>query len=232
MRSAGEAPAPGAHPGSATGPRAWSGSARRLLLTERECLIPLLRELPDAAFTLPTPCSGWTVRDVLSHCAAALTRVAVDDLHDLCPACNNGDVLARADLTSAEIIDELEAGYLTAGEVIEAAAGRLDVIALGEWVHAGDVREALGLQPAYTSAGVEDALLLLRACSSKRNTPLVTAMLPDRGLELGRLLPGQYEPASLRADVETLVRLYTGRPVGERSYELCGAEPAALVIYR
>lgn len=232
MRSASDAPAAG-HPETSTaGPRTGSGGARRLLVTERECLIPLLRELPEAAFTLPTPCIGWSVRDVLSHCAAALTRVATDDLHDLCPACNNGDVLARAHLSNAEIIDELAAGYLTAGEVIESAAGRLDVIALGEWVHAGDVREALGLQPAYTSVGIDDALFLLRACSSERNTPLVTARLPDRRIELGRLLPGQRNAASLRTDAETLVRLYTGRPVGKRGYELHGAEPASLVIYR
>ncbi|MDT0262729.1 maleylpyruvate isomerase family mycothiol-dependent enzyme [Jatrophihabitans lederbergiae] len=208
------------------------GGTGRLLLTERECLIPLLRRAPESSFLLPTPCTGWTVRDVLAHCAAALTRVAADDLHDLCPACNSKDVTDRAGRSMAELIDELEAGYADAGPVIAAAEGRLDVIALGEWVHAGDVREALGLAPAYAAAGTEDALALLRTCSSARNTPLLTAELPDRTLEMGRMLPDQVERAYLRTDAETLIRLYTGRPVGAREYELCGAVPADLVIYR
>lgn len=46
------------------------------------------------------------------------------------------------------------------------------------------------------------------------------------------MLLDQVERAHLRADAETLVRLYTGRPVGDREYELRGAVPADLVIYR
>ncbi|MFJ3304533.1 maleylpyruvate isomerase N-terminal domain-containing protein [Streptomyces sp. NPDC086549] len=48
----------------------------RLLAVERDALIPLLRARPDADFALATAaCPGWTVRDVLAHCSAALIRV-------------------------------------------------------------------------------------------------------------------------------------------------------------
>lgn len=204
----------------------------RLLLIERNSLIPLLRALPPIWFTRRTACPGWTVRDILAHCAAALTRIAEDRLHDFCPACNQQDVHERDDWPICRIIDELETGYVKAGSIIAASDGRLDVIALGEWVHAGDIRDSLGIAPAYATAGTDDALTLLGACSRLRNTPLLTAHLPDRELQLGTWLPDQCIQANLTADIETLVRLYTGRPVGERPYILCGAEPADLLIYR
>ena len=47
----------------------------RLLSVERDALLPLLRARGDGDFTLPvTACPGWTVRDVLAHCSAALAR--------------------------------------------------------------------------------------------------------------------------------------------------------------
>lgn len=204
----------------------------RLLLAERDHLIPLLRSTPENEFDTMTPCSNWSVRDVLAHCAAALTRVVEDRLHDLCPSCNQQDVTDRHNSSIEEIIDELAWGYLHAGPVIAASDGRLDVIALGEWVHAGDVREALGVSPAYAGPGTEDALILLAACSRLRDTPQLTAHLPDRQLTLGHWLPGQQAEASMTADAETVIRMYTGRPVGERPYELVGATPAELRIYR
>lgn len=205
---------------------------QRLLLIERDSLIPLLRRAPDAWFGRPTACPGWTVRDVLAHAAAALTRIAEDRVHDFSPERNQQDVLDRQNRSIAEIVDELERGYTTAGPAIAAADGRLDVIALGEWVHAGDVRAAFGIVPAYAVDGTDEALALLAVCSRERDTPLLTASLPDRRVELGRWLPDQREKARLTADTETLLRLYTGRPVGDRPYALAGADPADLVIYK
>ncbi|OSZ59906.1 hypothetical protein OQI_13500, partial [Streptomyces pharetrae CZA14] len=47
----------------------------RLLTIERDALVPLLRSRPDEDFSRPTEaCPGWTVRDVLAHCSAALMR--------------------------------------------------------------------------------------------------------------------------------------------------------------
>lgn len=204
----------------------------RLLLTERDSLIPLLRTIQPSWFTRPTCCPGWTIRDMLAHCAAALTRIAEDQLHDFSPACNQQDIHERRAWPVDLIINELETGYVKAGPTIAASDGRLDVIALGEWVHAGDIREALNIVPAYATAGTNDALTLLSACSRLRNTPLLTAHLADRDLQLGTWLPHQRTRASLITDIETLVRLYTGRIVGARAFTLRGAAPEDLVIYR
>lgn len=204
----------------------------RLLLTARDSLIPLLRASQPIWFTRPTCCRGWTIRDMLAHCAAALTRIAENRLHDFSPACNQQDILDRHDWPLNRIINELETGYVTAGPTIAASDGSLDVIALGEWVHAGDIREALGIAPAYAAAGTNDALALLSACSRLRNTPLLTAHLADRELQMGTWLPHQHTRAKLITDIETLVRLYTGRVVGPRLYTLHGAAPEDLVIYR
>lgn len=205
---------------------------QRLLLIERDFLVPLLRRAPRAWFARPTSCPGWTVRDLLAHCAAALTRIAADRLHDFTPEDNQSDVLDRKDCSIEEIVDELEAGCADAGPAIAAADGRLDVIALGEWVHAGDVRAAFEITPSYAAEGTEDALALLTTCSRLRETPLLTAHLPDRELRLGIWLPDQREHARLTTDADTLVRLYTGRPADEGRYSLTGAAPADLVIYR
>jgi uncharacterized protein (TIGR03083 family) len=206
--------------------------SERLLLTERDSLIPLLRTIRPTSFAHPTCCTGWTIRDMLAHCAAALTRIAENRLHDFSPACNQQDIVERHDWPVNLIIDELETGYVNAGPTITASSGRLDVIALGEWVHAGDIRDALGIVPAYAAAGTNDALTLLSACSRLRNTPLLTAHLADRDLQLGTWLPHQRTRASLTTDTETLVRLYTGRVAGSRAYTLHGAASEDLVIYR
>ncbi|MFF9803434.1 maleylpyruvate isomerase N-terminal domain-containing protein, partial [Streptomyces rochei] len=48
----------------------------RLLRTERDALVPLLRARPDEDFARPAAaCPGWTVRDVLAHCSTVLMRV-------------------------------------------------------------------------------------------------------------------------------------------------------------
>jgi uncharacterized protein (TIGR03083 family) len=188
--------------------------------------------VPQDWFERQTACPGWSVRDVLAHCAAALTRIAEDRIHDFSPERNQEDVDDRKNHSTTEIIDELEHGYSAAGPVIAAAGGTLDVIALGEWVHAGDVRAAFGITPAYAADGTDDALTLLSACSRDRNTPLLTASLPDRDLQMGTWLPGQQARARLTTDADTLIRLYTGRPLAEGHYSLAGASHADLVIYR
>lgn len=72
----------------------------RLLTTERDALIPLLRARPDADFALPTAaCPGWTVRDVLAHCSSALMRV-VESRYEkgaFSPEANDRDIAERAE---------------------------------------------------------------------------------------------------------------------------------------
>ncbi|MDQ3402881.1 MAG: maleylpyruvate isomerase family mycothiol-dependent enzyme [Actinomycetota bacterium] len=203
----------------------------RLLLAERAVLIPLLRATPAADFALATNCPGWTVRDVLAHCAAALTHIARNTLHDLSPAANDRDIADRAGWSVEEIVDELAEGFLRAGPVIAAGDGGLDVIALGEWVHGGDVREALGKPDAYASAGVTEALRLLGLSPRVRARPRVLVTLPHRRLDLGDPVPGR-QPATLVTNTATLIRLYCGRPADPAEYELRGATADELVIYR
>jgi len=106
----------------------------RLLTVEREALIPLLRARPDADFALPAPaCPGWTVRHVLAHCSAALTRVVERRFEKgvFSPESNDRDIAERAEWTNARVVDELEHGMTEAGPAIAKAGGVLDMVALG-----------------------------------------------------------------------------------------------------
>jgi hypothetical protein len=128
------------------------------------------------------------------------------------------------------LLSELERGYLDAGPVIAAAGGRLDAIALGEWIHGGDVRDALGEPLAYASDGFEDACALLAERARRREVPLVEVSLPDNALRLGVPVPGR-PAATLVTGRATLMRLFAGRPAGPGDYQLSGAVPGELVIF-
>ena len=206
------------------------GRGARLLTTERDALLPLLRQAPEEAFGRPTACPAWSVRDVLAHCSSALTRAAEGTLHAFTPELNEADVDERRGWPLADVLAELERGYTGAGPVITAAAPRLDGLALGEWVHGGDVRDSLGAPGAYASAGFADACALLADRARIRKAPLVEVTLPGAALSLG-VAAGGRPPAALRTDEGTLIRLYAGRPASPDSYQLTGAEPAELVIF-
>ena len=207
----------------------------RLLTIERDLLIPLLRTRPDADYALPTSaCPGWTVRDVLAHCSAALTRV-VDGRFEkgvFSPESNARDIAERADWTNAQVVDELERGMTAAGPVIAEAGGALDRVALGEWVHAGDVRETLGEPGAYAGGGLQHALHLLAWITQDRGHLPLHADLDDvdEPLRLGDV-SGERPPARYIGDAATLVRLYAGRPLPAAGYELAGAEKGELNIF-
>ncbi|MEV0182546.1 maleylpyruvate isomerase family mycothiol-dependent enzyme [Streptomyces sp. NPDC050625] len=206
-----------------------------LLTVERDALIPLLRARPDADFALPTAaCPGWTVRDVLAHCSAALMRVVERRFEEgvFSPESNDRDIAERAGWTNARVLDELERGMTEAGPVIAGAGGVLDLIALGEWVHAGDVRETFGEPGAYSGAGVTYALTLLARATREKGHLAVHADLDDvdEPLRLGAT-SGVRTPARFIGDAATLVRMYSGRTVAGASYELVGAEIAELNIF-
>ena len=197
-------------------------------MTEAEELPPILKRAPVEAFDLPTVCTGWSVRDVLAHCSAALNRVASGDLHGFSPEENQFDVDERKPWPIKALLDELVKGYTSAAPVIDSAGGRLDGIALGEWVHGGDVREPLDEPDAYASPGSGLALELLVARS--RRLPIVAVHLPDQTLTLGSMdLPAG--PGHLETDLETLVRLLSGRRPDPARYVLEGVEPAELVLF-
>jgi hypothetical protein len=128
------------------------------------------------------------------------------------------------------VLFELAAGYLAAGPLISDAGGRLDGIALGEWVHGGDVRAALGEPMAYESDGFGDACVLLGERSRRRETPLVEVSLPGGTLRLGVPRPGQ-PAATLRSSNAALIKLLAGRPVDPADYQLAGATLKELAIF-
>ncbi|MHB9860843.1 maleylpyruvate isomerase family mycothiol-dependent enzyme [Streptomyces sp. YIM S03343] len=207
----------------------------RLLTTERDALVPLLRARPDADFALPVAaCPGWTVRDVLAHCSAALTRVVERRLEEgvFSPESNDRDIAERSGWPHTRIVDELERGMTEAGPVIARAGGPLDGLALGEWVHSGDVREAFGAPGAYAGAGLPDALVLLtRVSRDKRGVPLHADLYDvDEPLRLGEV-SGERTPARFLGDAVTLVRLCAGRSPGGAAYELAGAEEGELNLF-
>ncbi|MEU2425089.1 maleylpyruvate isomerase family mycothiol-dependent enzyme [Streptomyces sp. NPDC007851] len=209
----------------------------RLLTLERDALIPLLRSRPDADFALPTAaCPGWTVRDVLAHCSSALMRVVEGRFEAgvFSPESNDRDIAERAEWPTARVLDELESGMTDAGKVIAGRPdGALDGLALGEWVHAGDVRDTLGESGAYAGAALPHALALLARVTRERGHLRLHADLDDvdEPLQLGEP-SGTRTPARFIGDAATLVRLYSGRSADHASYELVGAEAGELNLYR
>jgi len=202
----------------------------RLLQAERAALLPILHRTPDRAFDRPTACPGWSVRDVLAHCAAALSRVAAGNLHAFTPALNELDVAKRREWPLTDILAELSAGYQEAGKAIAGAGGKLDVIALGEWLHGGDVRDALGEPLAYASDGFDDACALLCDWTRHKAIPLVKAQISGSTLTLGVALPGRV-PATLHTTGPTMMRLFAGRPADPSDYQLTGATAAELTVF-
>ncbi|MFG1672219.1 maleylpyruvate isomerase family mycothiol-dependent enzyme [Streptomyces sp. Y7] len=207
----------------------------RLLVVERDALVPLLRGRSAADFALPTvACPGWSVRDVLAHCSAALMRVVENRFEEgvFSPESNDRDIAERAEWSDARVVDELERGMTEAGPVIARAGGALDGIALGEWVHAGDVREVRGAPGAYAGAGMADAVRLLAWLTrDRRHVPLHADLDDvDEPVRLGDAAAGR-PPARYIGDAATLLRLYAGRPVEGAGYELVGVEPKELNIF-
>ncbi|WP_217171294.1 maleylpyruvate isomerase family mycothiol-dependent enzyme [Streptomyces sp. AC512_CC834] len=208
----------------------------RLLTIERDELLPLLRSRPDADFALPVAaCPGWSVRDMLAHCSTALIRVVENRFERgvFSPECNDRDIAERADWTNDRIVGELERGMTEAGPVIARAGGVLDAVALGEWVHAGDVRTTFGAPGAYAGRGLPEALALLAAITRERGHVPLHADLDDldEPLKLGAV-SGERPPGRFIGDAATLVRLYAGRPLdGATGYELAGVEAAELNIF-
>lgn len=206
------------------------GLPSTLLLAERDALLPLLRRTPPEAFDRSTVCTAWSVRDVLAHCGAVLDRIVHRRLGNFSQEENEQDVVTRRDWPLAEVIAEFEAAAQPVAEAMSAAKGALDGVALGVWVHGGDVRDALGEPWAYGSEGAEDALVLLAERSRARSTPLLRARVGGRDVTLGTAVEGR-STATLTADLPTLVRLYAGRQPDPSRYQLDGADPEELVVF-
>lgn len=201
--------------------------AARLLLAEAEALPAVLGRHSAEALDGPTLLPGWRVRDVIAHCGAALGHLVAGDELVFTPEANQVDVDARATLPVADVVDELLTAYPAAAAVIDAAGGLVDGLALGEWVHGGDIRDALADGDAYASAGVELAVPLLAERSRERGAPGLHVVLDGDELAFGLGEP----VATLRTDVPTFVRLCADRAPDADRYRLEGADPVALVLF-
>jgi uncharacterized protein (TIGR03083 family) len=206
----------------------------RLLVTERDALIPLLRARAEEDFALRTACPGWTVRHVLAHCGAALMRVVESRFEKgvFSPESNDRDIAERAGWPLSRVIDELERGMTQAGPAIAKAGGVLDAVALGEWIHAGDVREAFGAPGAYGGEGLPYALTLLAHRAREKSPVPLHADLDDTDEPL-HLGPAATDapPARYLGDAPTLIRVYAGRPLTGTRYELVGAREQELNVF-
>ena len=201
--------------------------AARILLEEAAALPAALAPIPPADFDRPTVCTEWSVRDVLAHCGAALTAAATDTVHGFSPQENQRDVDDRKSWPLPQVLDELWEGYEAAAAAIDRAGGRLDGVGLGEWVHGGDVREALDLPQAYVSAGIDLAIPLLFERAEARGAVGLTAVIDGEAEHFGSG-PRQ---GRLVTDRENFVRLCGNRRPDPDRYQLEGVEPAGLVLF-
>ena len=150
---------------------------------------PVLASAAPEDFDLPTVCTGWSVRDVLAHCASALSNLVQGTSSSYSPEDNQRDVDLRSSWPVDQVIEELLAGYAAAAAVIEDAGGAADGLALGEWIHGGDVREPLRARDAYASAGVELAIPLIRERSVRRSAPAVEVLVDGQEVAFGSGAP-------------------------------------------
>ena len=212
-----------------------------ILLVESEAIKPILASLEPEAFDYETVCAGWSVRDVLGHCGAALSMAVANSLHGFSPAENEVDVVERRGWPVDRVIDELFGGYASAAIEIDKAGGDLDGLGLGEWMHGGDVRSAVGAPNPYTSEGADLAFaLLLDRSAAKYHAQGTTsrAVISDKpALDVTvdgmnrRFGGGGDAVGSLTTDLETFVRLCGGRRPDPARFDLEGAPASDLVLF-
>ncbi len=201
--------------------------AAQLLLAESVALAALLEVTPPEYLGRPTVCTGWTARDVLAHCGAALSATAAGTPHSFTPEANERDVRERRSWPLDEVLEELFKGYEAAAQAIDRASGMLDGVGLGEWIHGGDVRDAVGADDAYASAGVELAVPLLVERSALRGAQRIAVTVDGEGYAFGvGALAGWVE-----TDQETFVRLCGGRLPDPARYRLEGVVAADFVLF-
>ena len=187
----------------------------------------VLEVTPHASFDLPTVCAGWSVRDVIAHCGAALGRLVRGDLGGFTPDENERDVAKRRSRPLDRVIDELMTNYTEAAARIDQIGGAADGLGLGEWVHGGDIRDPIGASDPYASDGVELALPLIGERSKQREAPSVYVVVGGESLDFGVGSP----MGRLRCDAATFVRLVAGRSPDPERFDLTGVGPSALLLF-
>ena len=123
--------------------------------TERDLLIGLLRGLTDTQWATPSLCDGWSVRDVTAHLLMpyelSFPRFVVGLLRARLRFDRFADRWARADPRT---------GHQLVAAVAATTASAFNVPGAGEtaplshlFLHAQDIREALGLSVEATAEG-------------------------------------------------------------------------------
>jgi uncharacterized protein (TIGR03083 family) len=136
------------------------------LTTERLALCTRLDELDDASWSVPTPCSGWTVKDVVAHLTLSTRQTAIDFVRGMVRHRGNFDRMnaeqARSwsvQHTTAELLDLLResAGSRQTSFGSSYRDGLIDVI-----VHGQDIARPLGalwiVPPADVVVALDHAL--------------------------------------------------------------------------
>jgi uncharacterized protein (TIGR03083 family) len=138
------------------------------ILAELDTFAELIRPLDAEALATPSRCEGWTVRDVAGHMVGQMTDVVEGRLDGLGgPEATARQASERAGRTGKELADELADDRVRATEML----GQFDDAAwngpvgsdfegtIGEgvhalwfdgYVHADDIRAALGMPPVRT----------------------------------------------------------------------------------
>lgn len=145
----------------------------------------LVRGLGAAELDTPTRCAGWTVRDVAAHVTGNLAAVAAGQLEGLgTTEVIDRHVAERRGRTAAELADELAGARKIAADLL----GALDETAwnaplrgfdgtIGEgvrtiwydaYVHADDIRAALGLASVRSASDLHGAVHHVAAALTER----------------------------------------------------------------
>lgn len=147
------------------------------LREERERLTTYLRSLPAEAWERPSLCEGWSVRDVVSHLVGNCADVLEQNLDGVgSTAYNQRQIDERASSTPEQLLAEWDGKGPGCEAVYEAMppelwsfemGGIIGTIGAGVrrqledlWVHAQDIRLALGDEPT-SGTGLAAALELI-----------------------------------------------------------------------
>jgi hypothetical protein len=200
--------------------------AASILLLEADAIRPILTSLEPETFDNETVLPGWSVRK---------------SLHGFSPTENDVDIVERRGWPIERVLEELFTGYEAAAGEIDRAGGSLDGLGLGEWLHGGDIRDAIDAPNSYTSEGAALAfdLMLDRSAANYRpqgktsqeaiaDKPTLDIVVDGTSRRFGA---EGVTVGSLITDLETFMRLTGGRRPDPNRFELKGAHPSDLVLF-
>jgi len=194
-----------------------------LLTAEAAAIGAVLADAQPGAFGSDTPLPGWSVRDVIGHCGAAMTMLRDGTVHGFSPVENEADVELRRSWPIDQVITEYLEGLDDFIAIARSAPPMLDGLARGMWIHGGDIRDGLGRDDAYGSPGVNIVVDLIGDAYDDRRLPSVAVIFDSTG-PVTTLIGTNDEVISGVADVQTFVRLAYGRNPDPARYRFPGID--------